>query len=59
VPAELAGDLVRGSLVRVPLGAREVTGVVDGLAEAPEHPGEELKPLIGAGPHRGAHTGAA
>jgi primosomal protein N' (replication factor Y) (superfamily II helicase) len=46
VPAELAGDLVRGSLVRVPLGAREVTGVVDGLAEAPEHPGEELKPLI-------------
>src|SRR5262249_40139382 len=46
VPPELAGDVVRGSLVRVPLGAREVTGVVESLADQPEAPGEELKPVM-------------
>ena len=33
VPEQLAADVVRGSLVRVPLGTREVDGVVESVAE--------------------------
>jgi primosomal protein N' (replication factor Y) len=37
---------VRGSLVRVPLGAREITGVVESLAERPERADGELKAVV-------------
>jgi primosomal protein N' (replication factor Y) (superfamily II helicase) len=45
VPEQLAGEVVRGSLVRVPLGAREVAGVVESLAAAGDGAEAELKPL--------------
>jgi primosomal protein N' (replication factor Y) (superfamily II helicase) len=43
VPAELAGDVVRGSLVQVAFGARTVRGVV--VQVAGEAPAEDLKPV--------------
>jgi primosomal protein N' (replication factor Y) (superfamily II helicase) len=46
VPEQLAGEVVRGSLVRVPLGAREVAGVVESLAAAGGGAEAELKPLV-------------
>ncbi|MDX6553595.1 MAG: hypothetical protein QOH74_2083 [Gaiellales bacterium] len=36
----------RGAIVRIPLGAREVDGIVDSLAEEAE-PGTELRPVLG------------
>jgi primosomal protein N' (replication factor Y) len=44
VPAQLAERVAVGSIVRVPLGSREVDGVVDSLGEPAGD--EELKPLI-------------
>ena len=44
VPAELADRVAAGSIVRVPLGSREVDGVVDSLDEPAGD--ERLKPLI-------------
>ena len=46
VPAQLAADVVRGSLVRVPLGRREVDGVVESVASEPDAAGGELKPVL-------------
>jgi primosomal protein N' (replication factor Y) (superfamily II helicase) len=46
IPAELAADVVRGSLVRVPLGSREVDGVVESLAAAPDPADGELKQVL-------------
>ena len=45
LPPELAGDVVRGSIVRVELGARQVDGVVESLAQADGEPAER-KPLL-------------
>jgi primosomal protein N' (replication factor Y) (superfamily II helicase) len=44
IPAELADRVAAGSIVRVPLGSREVDGVVDSLGEPAGN--EELKPLV-------------
>jgi primosomal protein N' (replication factor Y) (superfamily II helicase) len=44
IPAELADRVAAGSIVRVPLGSREVDGVVDSLGEPAGD--EELKPLV-------------
>jgi primosomal protein N' (replication factor Y) len=44
IPAKLADRVAVGSIVRVPLGSREVDGVVDSLGEPVGD--EELKPLI-------------
>ena len=46
MPEQLAADVVRGSLVRVPLGAREVDGVVESVASEPDADGGELKPVL-------------
>ena len=46
VPEQLAADVVRGSLVRVPLGAREVDGVVESVASEPDADGGELKSVL-------------
>ena len=46
VPEQLAADVVRGSLVRVPLGAREVDGVVESVASDPDADGGELKSVL-------------
>jgi len=46
VPEQLAAEVVRGSLVRVPLGAREVDGVVESVATEPDANGGELKPVL-------------
>ncbi len=44
IPAELGDRVVAGAIVRVPLGGREVDGVVDSLGEASGD--DELKPII-------------
>ncbi len=46
MPEHLAADVVRGSLVRVPLGAREVDGVVESVASEPDAGGGELKQVL-------------
>jgi primosomal protein N' (replication factor Y) (superfamily II helicase) len=45
VPDDLADRVERGSIVRVPLGAREVDGIVESLADEAE-PGTELRPVL-------------
>ncbi len=51
MPDELAADVVVGSRVRVPLGARSVEGVVLELTEEPQHDElRELEEIAGAVP---------
>src|SRR5258706_10686281 len=44
IPEELADQVAAGSIVRIPLGSREVDGVVDSLGEPAGD--DDLKPLI-------------
>ncbi|HOF89910.1 MAG TPA: hypothetical protein PLZ36_17680, partial [Armatimonadota bacterium] len=46
VPPPLAGAVVVGGRVTVPLGMRQVTGYVLGLSETGEAPPAKLKPVI-------------
>ncbi len=46
MPEHLAADVVRGSLVRVPLGTREVDGVVESVEDEPDVGGGELKQVL-------------